>query len=161
MNLKKRLMEQTALLAVATTVTLGLSAGVAFAEDYVIGVSYQGLSRPINVSAQDGARLAAEELGVELRETDAQDKFDKQLNDVQDLIAQDVDGLLVWPADSGGAVAFIDMTQEAGIPLISVTTPIGVPDPDDPYKPTEGLAGFVLEKFQELVFAARKVLFQN
>ncbi len=110
---------------------------------FVIGAAHQGLSRPINVSGSDGARQAAEELGVDLRETDAQDKFDKQLNDVQDLLAQGIDGLLVWPADSGGAVEFIKMAKDAGVPIIGVTTPIGVPDPKDPYRPAKGLSGFV------------------
>lgn len=119
-------------------------AGSAQAEDKIIlGAAYQGLSRPINVAGQDGAREGAEELGFELRETDAQDKFDKQLNDVQDLIAQGVDGLLIWPADSGAAVAFIQMGKDAGIPVIAVNTPFGTPDVNDPLRPAEGLAGFV------------------
>ena len=110
---------------------------------FVLGAAYQGLSRPINVAGQDGARKGAKEFGIELRETDAQDKFDKQLNDVQDLISQGVDGLLIWPADSGAAVAFIRMAKNAGIPVIAVNTPVGTPDPANPLKPAEGLAGFV------------------
>jgi len=129
--------------AAETTTAPETTTTTAVPEPYVIGVSYQGLSRPINVSAQDGVRKAAAELGVELRETDAQDKFDKQLNDVQDLLAQGLDGLLVMPADSGGAVEFVSMAADAGVPLIAVTTPIGVPDPDDPYRPYKGLSGFV------------------
>ncbi|MYI69312.1 MAG: sugar ABC transporter substrate-binding protein [Boseongicola sp. SB0673_bin_14] len=128
----------------ATALGSATIANVAFAEDaFVIGAAHQGLSRPINVSGQDGAREAAAELGVDLRETDAQDKFDKQLNDVQDLLAQGIDGLLVWPADSGGALEFIKLANEAGVPIIGVTTPIGVPDPNDPYRPADGLSGFV------------------
>lgn len=126
---------------------VGLLGGVAYGQNssemFVIGAAHQGLSRPINVSGSEGVREAAEELGVDLRETDAQDKFDKQLNDVQDLLAQGIDGLLVFPADSGGALEFIDMAKNAGVPIIGVTTPIGVPDPNDPYRPAEGLSGFV------------------
>ncbi len=132
---------------IAAAAAFGSLGSVAYGQDsskiFVIGAAHQGLSRPINVSGSDGAREAAEELGVDLRETDAQDKFDKQLNDVQDLLAQGIDGLLVWPADSGGALEFIAMAKAAGVPIIGVTTPIGVPDPNDPYRPAEGLSGFV------------------
>lgn len=108
-----------------------------------IGAAYQSLSRPINVSGQKGAQSAAPKFNFRLRETDAQDKNDKQLNDVQDLLAQGVKGLLVWPVDSGSATAFVGMAKRAGVPIIGVTTPFGRPDLAAPYKPYPGLAAFV------------------
>lgn len=121
------------------------SAGISHAQNSktVVGIAYQGLSRPINVSAQEGARKAAAEVGIELRETDAADRNDKQLNDVQDLIAQRIKGLLVLPTDSGTGTAYVPMAQKAGIPIVGVMTPFGVPDHTNPLKTYPGLAAYV------------------
>ena len=144
MTRSKNKLQRSATWLGAVALAMSLAAGSAQAQKkFVLGAAYQGLSRPINVAGQDGARKGAKEAGVELRETDAQDKFDKQLNDVQDLISQGVDGLLIWPADSGAAIAFIRMAKNAGIPVVAVNTPFGTPDPANPLKPADGLAGFV------------------
>lgn len=128
-------------IAAACLATLGLSQTQA--ADAVVGIAYQGLSRPINVSAQEGAREAAAEVGIELRETDAADRNDKQLNDVQDLLAQQVEGLLVLPTDSGTGTAYVPMAEEAGVPIVGVMTPFGVPDLANPLNTYPGLAAYV------------------
>ena len=85
----------------------------------------QNLSRTFFVGLEAGARGEAVNLGATLVITDAEDDADKQLADVEDLIALGVDGLIVSPVDSGAAVDIAAAAQEAGVPLVAVANQIG------------------------------------
>ncbi len=90
-----------------------------------IGVSMQNLSRTFFVGLDAGARGEAANLGATLLVADAEDDPDKQLADVEELIAAGVDGLILSPVDSGAAVDIAALAQQAGVPLIAVANQIG------------------------------------
>lgn len=94
-------------------------------KDLVVGVSNLGLSFPFPASIGEGIKEEAEERGVKILQVDAQGDVNKQTNDVQDLIGQDVDGILLLPVDSGVATRMADDIKDAGIPVIAVASQVG------------------------------------
>ncbi|GLY90297.1 sugar ABC transporter substrate-binding protein [Actinoallomurus iriomotensis] len=94
---------------------------------YTIGVSNLGLSFPFPAAISKGIKEQAATLGVRLVELDAQGKADKQSNDVQDLIAQQPDGVLMLPVDSGVAQGLADRLSAAKIPTVAVASQVGDP----------------------------------
>ncbi|MGI8639184.1 MAG: sugar ABC transporter substrate-binding protein [Pyrinomonadaceae bacterium] len=60
-----------------------------------------------------------EELNVECLVTVADNKSDKQANDVDNLLTQDVDVLVIAPHDATQAASMVDKAKAQGIPVIS------------------------------------------
>jgi ribose transport system substrate-binding protein len=89
-------------------------------EDFTIGVSLASPNIPLYVAMADGIRAKAEELGVEVVFTEANEDAVQQLNDVQDLIAQDVDGILISPIDAEAAVPAYEDARAADIVIMSI-----------------------------------------
>jgi ABC-type sugar transport system substrate-binding protein len=118
-----------ALGAIGCSVNVGGGAeeggGGAEDEDLVVGVSNLGLSFPFPASIGEGIEEEAKEHNVEIIQTDAQGDVNKQTNDVQDLIGQNVDGILLLPVDSGVAARMADDIKDAGIPVIGVASQVG------------------------------------
>lgn len=91
----------------------------------VVGVSNLGLSFPFPAAIGEGIKEEAKKHNVKIVQTDAQGDVNKQTNDVQDLIGQNVDGILLLPVDSGVATRMVDDIKEAGIPVIAVASQVG------------------------------------
>lgn len=108
----------------------------------VIGFSSSGnnLNHPAAITI--GIEAMAVELGIELISLDAQSEVGKQSNDIQDLVAQGVDGILFIPIDSGVATSMVDQAIAAGIPIVAVGTPVGDTSVD-PKAVYEGLLAVV------------------
>ncbi|TQS25774.1 sugar ABC transporter substrate-binding protein [Microbispora sp. KK1-11] len=96
-------------------------------KEYTIGVSNLGLSFPFPSAIGKGIKDEAAKLGVKITELDAQGKADKQSNDVQDLIAQQPDGVLLLPVDSGVAQGLADKLKASNIPTVAVASQVGDP----------------------------------
>jgi len=85
-----------------------------------IGLSVSTLNNPFFVSLRDGAEAAAEEAGFEIVTADAQNDPAKQVNDIEDLLQQNIDVLLVNPADSAAVVSAIESANGKDVPVITV-----------------------------------------
>ncbi len=96
--------------------SLALPAG---AKD-TIGLSVSTLNNPFFVTLRDGAQAAAAKAGLELLVLDAQDKADKQVSDLEDLVQKKVKVILVNPTDAAAVVPAIKKANAAGIPVITV-----------------------------------------
>ena len=116
-----------AVLALGLTACSANSADGGGAKQYTIGVSNLGLSFPFPAAIGKGIKEEADRLGVRIVELDAQGKADKQSNDVQDLIAQQPDGVLLLPVDSGVAQGLADRLKAAEIPTVAVASQVGDP----------------------------------
>lgn len=114
-------------------------------DSLTIGVSNLGLSFPFPASIGEGIEAAAEELGVEIVALDAGGDADKQSNDVQDLVAQGVDGVLLLPVDSGVAEGIVDGLVEAEIPVVAVASQVGDPAERDIADVYDGLVALVTQ----------------
>lgn len=105
----------------AATLTMGAAA--AHAETRV-GVSMTSFDNPfltilLNGIRAEGARHADLELVVE----DAQLDVAKQLNQVQNMVANGVDAIVVNPVDGAATPAMTKLAVDAGIPLVYVNHP--------------------------------------
>ncbi|RIN26505.1 substrate-binding domain-containing protein [Staphylococcus succinus] len=88
--------------------------------DVVIGVSISTLNNPFFVKIKDGIEKEAKKEGVKVKFADAQDDAAKQANDIDDLIQQNVDYLIVNPADSDAVSGSIQIANDQNIPVVTL-----------------------------------------
>ncbi len=116
-------------LAAAVVAGLGLATvPQGQAKDLTFGLSSVGLSFPFASAIAKGFQEAGIKAGVKTVVLDAKGDVQKQANDIQDLIAQKVDGIVVMPLDSTVAQGWVDHAAAAGIPIASVGSQIGDPN---------------------------------
>jgi ribose transport system substrate-binding protein len=106
--------------AAPTTGAATDTAGGGEQEQFTIGVSLASPTIPLYVAMAEGIRDKAEELGVEVVFTEANEDPVQQLNDVQDLIAQDVDGILISPIDAEAAKPAYEDARAAEVTIMSI-----------------------------------------
>jgi ribose transport system substrate-binding protein len=92
------------------------------------GFSNVGLSFPFAAAIAKGFQDAAKEAGATAVVLDAKNDVQKQANDIDDLIAQKVKGVVIMPLDSTVAQGWVDKIAAAGIPVASVGSQIGDPN---------------------------------
>jgi ABC-type sugar transport system substrate-binding protein len=103
-------------------------------EDITLGVSFPSLMSGTWQATEQSLLAYQEELGFQLVETVADNDVNKQLSQIEDMIAQGVDAIIVDPIDSKAILSAVDAANEAGIPIILFDRP-----PTD----MEGVAAFV------------------
>jgi ribose transport system substrate-binding protein len=87
---------------------------------YTVGFASQGPTNSWATIYDESMRARAEELGVTIAYAGADGREDKQVNDINDLLAQDIDALIVTPM--GPAVkAPVERAAAQGIPVIVCT----------------------------------------
>jgi ribose transport system substrate-binding protein len=84
---------------------------------YTFGLANQQESVTFPASLAKGAKAKAAELGVKIVDLDSQGDQTKQASQVQDLIAQKVNGIVLVPLSPGPAQALADQAAAAGIPI--------------------------------------------
>jgi len=109
--------------AAGVTMTVILPAGMraARAQDkkWTIGFSQATTIEPWRAQFnKDIIAEAAKHPDVELIITDGEDKTEKQVADVENLIRQEVDALLVSPKESAGLTGVVEKAIDAKIPVI-------------------------------------------
>ena len=91
------------------------------------GLSSAGLSYPFAAAIARGFKQAAARAGVQAIVLDAQNRVQKQANDLQDLIAERVNGIVLMPLDSVIAESWVSQAARAGIPVVAVGSQVGNP----------------------------------
>ena len=86
----------------------------------VIGLSMNTQTNPFFVDVKDGVQKAADEKGIELHITDAQDDPTIQMKDVENLITKQPDAIIIDTCDSDAIVASVEACNEAGIPVFTM-----------------------------------------
>lgn len=115
--MKKLLMAGVALAALAA-MTGGANAA------FVLGMKGPGAGNPFWAAVEAGAKAKGEELGVEVivvappAESDVQ----AQITQIEDLIAQGVEGIALAPTDPNALAPVVDAAKAAGIPVVFVDT---------------------------------------
>lgn len=87
-------------------------------KEWVIGVSYQNLAFPYVAAMQKAIQNSAKALGVKIVEADAFNDTNKELANVENMLAQKVDLLLFEAASLDASVASIEAANKAGIPVV-------------------------------------------
>ncbi len=88
------------------------------AGNYTIGVTFMTLNSPFFEAMQRGVLEEADALGVEAIISDAQLNVAEQINSVENLIAQQVDCILLNAVDSAAIVPAVEAANKANIPVI-------------------------------------------
>jgi ribose transport system substrate-binding protein len=117
--MKRREMLELTALAAAFAATTALT-GSAFAQDkkWTIGFSQVTTIEPWRAQFnKDILAEAAKHPEVNLIITDGEDKTEKQVADVENLIRQEVDALLVSPKESAGLTGVVQKAIDAKIPV--------------------------------------------
>jgi ABC-type sugar transport system substrate-binding protein len=117
MTMKKLLLTGVALSAM---LAMAGSANAAF----VLGMKGPGAGNPFWAAVEAGAKAKGAELGVEVivvappAESDVQ----AQITQIEDLIAQKVEGIALAPTDPNALAPVVDAAKAAGIPVVFVDT---------------------------------------
>jgi len=85
-----------------------------------IGMTVPGLQFPFFVTMREDAEAAAAELGATIVFADALNDEAKQAADVENFIAQGLDGILISPMTTDALVPTIERAVAAGIPVATV-----------------------------------------
>lgn len=101
------------LLATAAAVTLG-----AAAQAQTIGFSQIGSESGWRAAETTLTRQQAEERGIDLRFSDAQQRQENQISAIRSFIAQGVDAILLAPVVATGWDSVLEEAKEAGIPVV-------------------------------------------
>lgn len=114
-----------------TVVTLALCAAAsvltmatAQAADCKIGISMKTLDAPYFAAQEVSAKKHAEELGCEVISVDGQNDLNKQVADVEDMVAQGIGALIINPRDSKGLVPAVNAATAAGVKVFVIDSTI-------------------------------------
>lgn len=88
------------------------------------GATYMTLNNPFFVDLNEGIKKVVEGQGGKLIALDPQLDVNKQISQMEDLIAQKVDGIFLNPVDWKGIKPGLEAAQKAGIPVFVVDAPV-------------------------------------
>ena len=95
-----------------------------------IGLSVSTQNNPFFVTLVEGAKAAANKLGISLTVVDAGDDATKQVSDIEDLISKNVSVLIVNPVDSDAVTGAVQEAVNKGVKVISVDRAVNGVDID-------------------------------
>ncbi|MEZ2127722.1 MULTISPECIES: substrate-binding domain-containing protein [unclassified Sinorhizobium] len=101
-----------------------LAMSAAEAADCKIGVSMKTLDAPYFAAQEVSAKKHAEELGCEVISVDGQNDLNKQVADVEDMVAQGIGALIINPRDSKGLVPAVNAATAAGVKVFVIDSTI-------------------------------------
>ncbi len=107
---------------------------------YTVGCTVYYMTEFITLMTE-GMEQKADELGTELIMLDAQNDAQTQITQVENLIAQNVDAIIVAAVDSDAILPAIEMCEDAGIPLVGVNMLFNTDEPYHYVGPDDVLAG--------------------
>lgn len=116
----KKLLSCGVVMAMVVSSLVGCSSSKGEDEKIKVGLSMNTLNNPFFVSVSEGAKKGAADLGIDIVVTDAQNEPSKQQTDIENLLAQQVDIIIIDPADSDAIVAGIEAANEQEVPVITI-----------------------------------------
>ena len=111
-------MKRLVMTAAAAAVAMGLGSLGAKAAN--IGIALSSDTNPFYIAMLKGMEKRAKELGHTVSVVNAEEDIAKQLNGINDLIAQKVAGILISPIDARALCSAYTKAKEAGIPMMSI-----------------------------------------
>ncbi len=89
-------------------------------KEITIGLSMNTQTNPFFVDVKDGVQKAADEHGIKLYITDAQNDPTIQMKDIENLITKKPDAIIIDTCDSDAIVASVEACNDAGIPVFTM-----------------------------------------
>lgn len=114
---------KTTTLAALSAVSVFALTSAAFA-DCKIGISMKTLSAPYFAAQEVAAKKHAIELGCTVISTDAGNDLNKQVADVEDMVAQGVQAIVINVRDSQGLVPAVNAAAAAGVKVVAIDSSI-------------------------------------
>jgi ABC-type sugar transport system substrate-binding protein len=107
-----------AVLGVAGCAGEGAGGGQGGSKDATIGLSLETLESPFWVAARDAIREEAKARGWTVKEAVADGDPNRQTQQVQTFVSQQVDGIILIPKDEDTAMPMIQSADQAGIHIV-------------------------------------------
>jgi ribose transport system substrate-binding protein len=109
---------------VGAVAALALSAPAASAETVLVGMKGPGAGNPFWAAVEQGAMEKGKELGVEVRVMAPPQESDvaAQIAQIEDQIAQGVDGIALAPTDPNALAPAVDAAKAKGIAVVFIDT---------------------------------------
>lgn len=117
-------MNHRKLSTISVLMTLIGAGGAMAQDDCKIGISMKTLDAPYFAAQEVAARARAEEVGCTAISADAGNDLNKQVADVDDMVAQGVDALIINVRDSLGLVPAVNAATAAGVKVIAIDSTI-------------------------------------
>ena len=92
------------------------------AKPVVIGVSLLNMSSEFIVMFNTAMEAKAKEMGVKLIVNDAQRSAERQVQQIESFIAQQVDAIILNPCEVEASSPAVDKALAAGIPIVNVNS---------------------------------------
>ncbi len=118
--MKKLVITMLVLAMLVPAVAFAAGRAEAPTDEIRIGMTVPGLQFPFFVTMREDAEAAAAELGATIVFADALNDEAKQAADVENFIAQGLDGILISPMTTDALVPTIERAVAAGIPVATV-----------------------------------------
>ncbi|GLK65735.1 substrate-binding domain-containing protein [Paracoccus kondratievae] len=112
-------MKTTARLALVAVASI-TAMGAAEASACTIGLSMKTLDAPYFAAQEVAAKARAAEIGCEIMTADAGNDLNKQVADIEDMVARGVEALLVNPRDSQGLVPAVNAASAQGVKVFVI-----------------------------------------
>ncbi|MGN0356129.1 MAG: sugar ABC transporter substrate-binding protein [Muricoprocola sp.] len=112
-------------LVMATAAVAALAGMSASAEGLKMGYTCMDGTNPFFVALEGAIKEVVEEHGDELISVDPANDSNKQIDQVEDLISQNIDLMFVNPVDADGIIPALDALKEADIPMFGFDTQVG------------------------------------
>lgn len=109
-------------LAIALTLILAMTVSASPAVDK-IAFCFQDLETEFWVAGYNAITSTLREQGIEVLEYNGNEDANKQLEQVNDAIAQEVDGIILIPQDGESAVTIVKTANRAGVPIAVFNRP--------------------------------------
>lgn len=100
------------------------ASGAVAADGCKIGISMKTLDAPYFAAQDIAARKRAEEIGCTPVSADAGNDLNKQVSDVEDLVAQGAQAIIINVRDSQGLVPAVNAAAAAGVHVIAIDSTI-------------------------------------
>jgi len=104
-----------------------LSAASAVAQDLIVGVSWSNFQEERWKTDEAAIKAKLESLGATYISADAQSSNEKQIADIEGLIARGASALIVLAQDASAVVPAVDKAKAEGIPVVGYDRLIEVP----------------------------------
>lgn len=91
---------------------------------YTFGYTCMDGTNPFFVTIEDAIRTAVEEKGDKLISTDPANDVSLQIAQIEDMIAQGMDGIFLNPAEAEGILPALDALKEADVPIVNFDTEV-------------------------------------
>jgi len=86
---------------------------------YRVAVIVWSMAEEFGVYVVEGARRAADRLGISMTNHDPAGDMQKMIAIIEDLIQQEVDAVIIAPVEGTGASPYVDAMREAGIIVVN------------------------------------------